>query len=36
MSLHSGEMDWELIGEYFQIFDMEEVFSGLKRKYHAV
>jgi hypothetical protein len=33
MSLHGKILDWELIGEYFNLFESSELFSELKRKY---
>lgn len=35
MSLHGKVMDWGLIGQYFAIFDLSELFCELERSYHA-
>jgi hypothetical protein len=35
MRLHGDLLDWELIGEYCAIFDKQELFAALKKKYHA-
>ena len=35
MRVHGQSLDWELIGEYFDLFESSELFSELKRKYCA-
>lgn len=35
MKIHGKLLDWELVGEYFDIFESTELFQELKRKYHA-
>ena len=35
MSIHGKALDWELIGEYFSLFESSALFSELKRKYSA-
>jgi len=35
MSLHGKVLDWELIGEYFSLFESSALFAELKRKYCA-
>lgn len=35
MRLNGKNMDWQLIEEYFEIFEMLELFNKLKRKFHA-
>jgi hypothetical protein len=35
MKLHDKVMDWDLIEEYFEIFESVPLFLELKRKYHA-
>jgi hypothetical protein len=35
LRLHGDKVDWELIGEYCAIFDRQELFAALKKKYHA-
>lgn len=35
MKIHHRTMDWELIGQYFELFDSTPLFLDLKRKYHA-
>lgn len=35
MKIHGKLLDWELIAEYFDIFDLAQLFEELERKYHA-
>jgi len=35
MRIHAASMDWDLIEEYFELFEMSDVFCELERKYHA-
>jgi hypothetical protein len=35
MRLHDSTMEWRLLEEYFDIFDMQTLFAALKRKYHV-
>jgi len=35
MRLHAAALDWQLIEEYFTLFDMQPLFAILKEKYHA-
>jgi hypothetical protein len=33
MSIHGVTLDWDLIGEYFSLFESSALFAELKRKY---
>lgn len=33
LALHGSVVDWELIGEYFALFELDDVFDQLRRKY---
>lgn len=35
MKIHGKVLDWELIGEYFELFESSALYLELKRKYHA-
>jgi len=35
MRLHGKTMDWELLKDYFAIFEMHELYESFKEKYHA-
>ena len=35
MKLHGEGLDWELVGEYFELFDLSPLFIDLKGKYCA-
>lgn len=36
MRLHGSSMDWQLIEEYFDVFDQQDLFARLKGKFHDV
>jgi len=36
MAMHKDTLDWELIGEYFKIFNMQETANTLRKKYHEI
>lgn len=35
MKIHHRSLDWELVGQYFELFDSTPLFLELKGKYHA-
>lgn len=35
MALHASTLDWPLIGDYFSLFEMNDLFRELERNYHA-
>ena len=35
MKLHGKSLDWELVRQYFKLFDLTPLFAELERKYHA-
>jgi len=35
MKIHGKVLDWELIAEYFELFESTPLFLELKRKYYA-
>ncbi len=35
MSLHGKKLDWQIIEEYFSLFNLHKIFEELKEKYHA-
>jgi hypothetical protein len=35
MRLHGGSMDWKLVEEYFDIFEMRDLLVQLKEKFHV-
>lgn len=35
MARHSLTLDWQLIGDYFSLFEMDGLFRDLERNYHA-